>query len=658
VKKSPSILIVFLCSLLVLQAESARDYYLQGETFFDQGDYYSAIEAYRESLDLNPHYLDALLQLSKSYFMIEEYQEAQHYIIEAQPYGQNNLDLMNMEGRIFIGKGDLDEAEVLFRRVILNEPNNLEANLGLAEVLLLKGNHQEGALAYRRSLILSPESKRALLSMLLLFDFQGEFEKAQIYLELALKYHSQDAQVFLQAAQHYLRSGDLTKALYYGENAVQMDSNLPGPDFLLAKIYYSQENYTAAYSALQRGLQLNPNDFQALFLMARCQEKLQEDENALVLYQRILKENPLDENARIHWEELLRRQGSSVATLISDATEYHLNRGIEYQNDFDFSHAQASYRRTRWLDPYYYQGWLRSSRLLITQGYPEEGLDSLRALKEAGFDDQELTDQLRMLEHSRNKGMADRWQLNQFQIPPNPYGLSLFFKPNTTLYHYSSEEALAGYFQYNLLKNNSLDLITNPAEISNYSQAFQRARDEESDYFIILEFSEGPRSFLLKAQLYLSRTGRLIDNFSILRMGSNRVQDSMAELSKRIVGFLLPRGHLVQLNDNQAIVNLGRMDGIEVDDIFQVIKEDNKILKAEEPWLEYPQEDLMGFIHIEEVDEAMSQGRWENHGHFEMIAPGEEAYLLEPLESQAENADTQVPWIIDQELKRQLLMLQ
>lgn len=657
-KQRINILFLFLLTTL-LSAQDARFFYQKGRDRFEQQDYYGAIESFQEALEQNPHYLDALLELSRSYFQIEEYQEAQRFIEEAQKYGQNDLNLTNMEGRILVGRNELDQAEERFRQVILREPNNLDANLGLAEVLLLKGHTQEGAVAFRRSLILSPESKRALLSTMLLYDYRGDFELAEIYLELALQYHGGDPQVYLQAAFHYLKAGNLEKALFYGENAVQMNPDLAGPDYLLATIYYERREYDKASTALQRELKRDPKNLQAMFLLARTLEQQNEYSQSLILYERILREDSLDELSRLHWESLIRSLGEDGQVLRSRAAEYHYQRGLSREDEFNFSGAFLEYRRSRWLDPYYYRSWEAYSRILAGQGYPEKSLDTLRAMKAAGYDDSHFQEQLMMLEHSHEASLSDRWDLNQFNLEPNDYSISLFYYKNPKMYHYSAEEELAEYFRYHMMKTDYLDFSLEPAAVDGFSQAYSRARADGSDYFLVLEISEQERSFLMKVTLYLTRTGREIHHLSLLRMGNNRIQTAVSELSDIVSSLFIPRGYLVRLKGNQGMLNLGRLQGVKEGDVYQVLRRNQLVLLSEEPWLEFDHADLLGFLTITQVDEAISLGNWENNGPFTRVAENDEAFLLSgTLPEQEDSLWSSQNWTIDENLKGQLLMLQ
>jgi len=653
------ILWTLIALFLPAKPEDALSYFQKGQELYNNEDYYGAIEAYQEALSLNSHYLDALLQLSLSYFRIEEYQEAQRFIEEAQQYGRNNLNLLNMEGRILVGKNELSLAEEKFRQVIAREPNNLDANLGLAEVLLLQGNTQEGAIAFRRSLILSPESKRALLSMMLLFDSRGEYEKADIYLDLALKYHAGDAQVFIQAAYHYLKAGELEKALYYGENAAQMNEDISGPDYLLATIYYQKKDYQQASETLQRELRRNPTDLQSLFLLAQTLEKMNRLSEASILYQRILRESSTDETARLHYEALLKRMGDSAADEIAAAAEYHYLKGKEFEENFRFPEALLEYRRARWMEPYHYESWESYSRIMDSLGYPEKSLDILRAMKDSGYSTEGFLENLEMREHSHEKSLADRWNIDQFQLPSNPYNLSLFYTENTQNFHYGADAQYADFFRYHLIKNEFVNLETQNQRISGFSEAFSKAREQGSDYFFIIENSEQERSFFVRISMFLTRTGRMIDQFSLIRMGNARIQVAMSEIAERVTESFLPRGRMVVIKENKGIINLGSIQGIEKDQIFRVFKKNTITLLSEFPWIEFNDSDYLGQLTITETDEEMAVGYWENNGPFTLVAEDDEAYLQpESDEDNEENTSSGINWVVDQDLKNQLLMLQ
>ena len=107
-----------------------------------------------------------------------EYDEAYRYVAMARVDDSNNPDLAVLEGRIRIGQGDTAAARALFNSVLADQPNNVEARMGMAEADIADGRTRTALSGYAQSLKLAPESTRAILSLAQLSDELGDRGRA------------------------------------------------------------------------------------------------------------------------------------------------------------------------------------------------------------------------------------------------------------------------------------------------------------------------------------------------------------------------------------------------------------------------------------------------------------------------------------------------
>ena len=178
--------VLLICSLSAVSANEIQELNKRGEEAQNVGDYYSAIEYYKTAIDLNPAYLSPLRGISESYFILGEYSEALRYVTEALRFASSDLELVNLEGRILLGLGQIEEAHARFALVLSKEPNNINAQFGMAEREIAEGKIQNAAARYREALRISPENRRALLSLVLLYDEIGNENAANYYIMQAL----------------------------------------------------------------------------------------------------------------------------------------------------------------------------------------------------------------------------------------------------------------------------------------------------------------------------------------------------------------------------------------------------------------------------------------------------------------------------------------
>ena len=90
IKRSFAILFFLgVLSFIYADSRSALDLYNKGYENQTKGNYYSAIENYREALEVNPKYADAWYNMALSTFYLGEYDLAMEYAQEAEKYSRN-----------------------------------------------------------------------------------------------------------------------------------------------------------------------------------------------------------------------------------------------------------------------------------------------------------------------------------------------------------------------------------------------------------------------------------------------------------------------------------------------------------------------------------------------------------------------------------------
>ncbi|MGA2642440.1 MAG: tetratricopeptide repeat protein [Spirochaetia bacterium] len=204
----------------------ARSDYDDGATAEGNEDFPLAVDKYKEALALNPAYLEPMVGLAESFFQMEEYDEASTYAVMARTYDSNNPYLKVLEGRIRIGQGNVPAARALFKEVLLAQPNNVEARLGMAEAEIAEGRTLTALDQYAQTFKLAPESTRAILSLAALYDESGDFTRAGGCYDTALKSHSSDAQVQLAAASWYAARGNFSAAEKHAQLALSLKPGL------------------------------------------------------------------------------------------------------------------------------------------------------------------------------------------------------------------------------------------------------------------------------------------------------------------------------------------------------------------------------------------------------------------------------------------------
>jgi len=118
----------------------ANEYFLLGCEYENSHSYKEAIEAYKESLRMNPNYPDAYINLGVVYYKLGKYSDAIEAFKEAAKVEPNSLLVYRKLGTAYIIRGAYSEAVDAFRKATDIDPNNAEAHFNLGIAYFLTGD--------------------------------------------------------------------------------------------------------------------------------------------------------------------------------------------------------------------------------------------------------------------------------------------------------------------------------------------------------------------------------------------------------------------------------------------------------------------------------------------------------------------------------------
>ena len=217
-----------------------------GITYNGTGKYEEAAKEFKDALAKDPRSDDACRGLARAYQGIgrlEAAEQTYQRAIELRPqYWANYNDL----GIFYVAQGRYDQATPMFRRVTELTPDNRwgYTNLGLAYYNL--GQLDQAAALFRRTLQIQPDAK-AYSNLGVVYFYTG--------------HHADSARMFEKATelepQNYLYRGNLADA--YRWTPGEKDRAKP--------------NYVHAIGLVQRDLEVNPRDTDALGFLALYEAK-------------------------------------------------------------------------------------------------------------------------------------------------------------------------------------------------------------------------------------------------------------------------------------------------------------------------------------------------------------------------------------------------
>jgi tetratricopeptide (TPR) repeat protein len=605
-------------------ASDARGLAAQADLQRFSEDWYGAIENYLAALAKNPSYSDALVGLAECYYQLGEYDQALSYIKKAAPYRRGDKALMNLEGFVRIGLADLPGARSLFGAVQSQLPNDLDARFGLALLDLAAGRKTEAKGRLEDSLRISPDNARALLSLALIAADQDRSGDAEALVDRALRAHGSEPRVQFTAARLAAASGDLDQALEYARNAVQQNPSYEEARRLLGALMYRKGSYADAIAIMQEGVAKNRKDSGAWFTLGLAQSAAGRTQDAIYSLRQAVALKDDDEIARIALENLVMDSTAVESIAREPYADWHFDRGAQFEGRSYFDEAIAEYRRGLELDPDSRRGRVLYAELLRKRGLPAKQLSQLKFLDGIGKADTSTRDAIETYDSLLQDSVASSWRVDQYDLPKRHYRVAFFMVDRSAeTLHPTGRDILLRYLKDFLGASSRLAVVNLPPA-STPAEAFRRAREGGSDYYVLFSASETDRDLRLSAELHVSRTGSLAAGYTAYRTGNDRVKAATSRLAGQIEASFLPKGMLLKRSQDQVLVDLGSQDGVKVGDKLMVIRKGELSVVPEGLGPSYQQSSVVGEISVTAIDEEICEGTIKASGFYDTINTGDE----------------------------------
>lgn len=631
----------------IVTGQTAPQLLTRANETLETGDIYDAIETYRLAIRQNPDFLDAYLGLARAFYYLDEYDEALRQVQAAQRLGHDSTDLLNIQGRVLLATGKSQDAATLFKLILKKEPYNVDALMGLAEFSLQKGNEAEALEHYRKSLNYNPHDRRLLLSMALVHEAKGERQKAESFLLRAVDEYSDHPLVQVMAARFYLDRGELAQAEYHARTALSLSPGYAAALEVLGAVYLGQKDDSKAVAVMDQLIQSDPENHHAWYLRGVAALRLGDSAQGMASLERTIDLKPSDEIARIVLEDtvanLLKREDERRTRL----AVYHFEQAGQFRKKNMNERAEFHYLRGLYLAPLDSNGRIAYARFLKDAKRRSALVRELETLRRLGIKNDFVDDNYEIYKSLLVDTVPEIWKLDQYMLEHQPLVLRVYYMTrDLKTEHPLCEPALARYFQ-NIMSQSTkisfssgtseLDPTVLPQEIGSLAEGFAKARTDKADYHVVLAFMESGVDFSFSAGLYLSRTGKKMEEPRSYRTGNYCVQNAVSTVSSAVHRLLPSRGMILKRQLNQVVVNLGSSDGLKVDSELHVLADGTYVLNSAQPGFIFDRKDLLGSIKIDKVDERIASGILKKEGFYDRINEGDT--ILLPGESVVSSRD-------------------
>lgn len=317
------------------------------------GDGQTALQELTTTLQIQPDYYTAQLDLANLLILARHFSEAKEHLdllIQKQPA---NPEVFIARSNYDASTGNTSGALADLQKAMQLDPQRSEIYLNMG-VLQMTGQQYEAAEAnFKKAVDLSPKSANALVVMGNFYQSRGRFPEAEQYYRRAIEANPSDPNLRLSLAGLFVaenKSGQAEE--YLRQSKKDFPSNSEGYR-MLGNFYYGNNQfdkaateYASLYQEHPKDLIVKKNYIQLLILLDRL-------EDARKLNDEVVTAKPDDQDAQIYKAEIDIRNGKAseaVTTLQSvlknepENAVAHYQLGLAYDRLGDSGRAEAEWR--------------------------------------------------------------------------------------------------------------------------------------------------------------------------------------------------------------------------------------------------------------------------------------------------------------------------
>ena len=286
---------------------------ISGDAYYNAGDLNRAIKEYTLGLNLAPTNTNLLNSLGVIYAQIDRYDKAMPLFRQAVEYDRRNFMALYNLGLAFVQQGDPMAARHYFEKALAVEDGFFELLLQLGQLYLADGHYKKALTALSRAERLVRESAekndtcpwersepwlevdgelgRGLVLRPLgeAHAACGDPKQAMRYFQRAVRYNERDDRAMSLLGELYAAEGEGAEiAVSLCRRAVDLDDAQAGHWRRLGRAQLAAGDPEAACRSLERCLELDSRDVDAMLLLAPIYEKNGDGRRAAALYRKVL----------------------------------------------------------------------------------------------------------------------------------------------------------------------------------------------------------------------------------------------------------------------------------------------------------------------------------------------------------------------------------
>lgn len=258
-----------LAEIFTRSLPAARSFTLAGTVTMFENDWSTALEYYKTSLEQDPTFTLARIQLASAYMFTNQAGKAHdlYQTIMQQLFKLPERLQFYVKSGYYNLKQDLEKQIAVLRMMIKLYPRDIKAYAGLALVLKWKGQHDEALDLYKRILTIDSRRYKVFQAIGDIHESKGDLQQALTFYQRYAEHFPKDPESFMPIGHLYEKMGDLHRAKSQYEKALLLKPDDIPVLVKLANIEATSGHFENAHQQYREALKLSkiPKDKAAAY---------------------------------------------------------------------------------------------------------------------------------------------------------------------------------------------------------------------------------------------------------------------------------------------------------------------------------------------------------------------------------------------------------
>jgi CheY-like chemotaxis protein/Flp pilus assembly protein TadD len=242
----------------------------RARSFEEEGDIDSAIMEARLAMDSNPNVTRPIRELGYYYFLKEDYDEAEKWLLKASKLNHLDVFAFHYLGELYLKFDDINSAAHYFEKAMRISPRHLDRGVNFGKTLIKMGIEKKAAEVFEKVFTLSTSSLDLEEEIANFCIDEGVNEYASRLLIRVIKSKPERSDLMFKLGETFEKMGKFKKAIPYLVKAGEIDRENINIRIHLAKDYLAIDKPIMAEGPLKEILKTSPDNELARELLKQC----------------------------------------------------------------------------------------------------------------------------------------------------------------------------------------------------------------------------------------------------------------------------------------------------------------------------------------------------------------------------------------------------